>query len=64
MQRLRYLSTIVSDVGDIFVFVAPVTCVPLLVALIYAEWNMLLPMASVPHRLLPCRDALPGTSPE
>jgi len=48
MQRLRYLSTIVSDVGDIFVFVAPVTCVPLLVALLYAEWEMLVPMAAVP----------------
>lgn len=48
MQRWRYLSTIVSDVGDIFVFIAPVTCVPLLVALLYAEWNMLLPMAAVP----------------
>jgi trk system potassium uptake protein TrkH len=48
MQHLRYLSTIVSDVGDIFVFVAPVTCLPILIALIYAEWNMLLPMAAVP----------------
>jgi trk system potassium uptake protein len=48
MQRLRYLSTIVSDVGDIFVFIAPVTCVPIIVALLYAEWNMVLPMASVP----------------
>ncbi|MCK9581029.1 MAG: TrkH family potassium uptake protein [Methanoregula sp.] len=48
MQRLRYLSTIVSDVGDIFVFIAPVSCVPLLIALLYAEWNMLLPMAAVP----------------
>jgi trk system potassium uptake protein len=48
MQRLRYLSTIVSDTGEIFVFVAPGTCLPLFVALIYAEWNMLLPMVSVP----------------
>ena len=48
MQRLRYLSTIVSDVGDLFVVVAPVTCVPLLVALLYREWSMLLPMAAVP----------------
>lgn len=48
MQRLRYLSSIVSDVGDIFVFVAPVSCVPLLVVLLYAEWNMLVPMAAVP----------------
>ena len=37
MQRLRYLSTIVADVGEMFVFVAPGTCLPLLVALIYAE---------------------------
>jgi trk system potassium uptake protein len=51
MQRLRYLSTIVSDVGEMFVFVAPGTCIPLLVALIYAEWNMLLPMAAVPVTL-------------
>jgi trk system potassium uptake protein TrkH len=48
MQRLRYLSTIVSDVGDIFVFIAPVTCVPLIITLLYAEWDMLLPMAAVP----------------
>ena len=48
MQRLRHLSTIISDIGDIFVLVAPVTCVPVIVALIFAEWNMLLPMASVP----------------
>ncbi len=48
MQRLRYLSTIISDVGDIFVFIAPVTCVPLLVAILYGEWDMLLPMAAVP----------------
>jgi len=51
MQRLRYLSTIVSDVGELSVVVAPVTCVPLLVALIYAEWDMLLPMAAVPLSL-------------
>jgi trk system potassium uptake protein TrkH len=48
MQRLRHLSTIISDIGDIFVLVAPVTCVPLIVAILFAEWNMLLPMASVP----------------
>ncbi|NMB77814.1 MAG: TrkH family potassium uptake protein [Methanomicrobiales archaeon] len=48
MQRLRYLSSIISDVGDIFVYIAPSCCVPLLVALLYAEWNLLLPMAAVP----------------
>jgi trk system potassium uptake protein TrkH len=54
MQRLRYLSTIVADLGDIFVFVAPVTAVPILVALLYAEWNMLLPMAAVPAVFFLC----------
>ncbi|PKG31144.1 potassium transporter TrkG, partial [Methanoregula sp.] len=48
MERLRYLSSIVADVGEIFLYVAPVTCVPLIVALIFAEWHMLLPMAAVP----------------
>ncbi len=48
MRRLKHLSTIIADLGDIFVFVAPVTCVPLGIAIIFSEWNMLLPMAAVP----------------
>jgi trk system potassium uptake protein TrkH len=48
MRRLGYLSTIIADLGDIFTFIAPVTCVPLIVAVIFSEWNMLLPMATVP----------------
>ena len=48
MRRLRHLSTIIADLGDIFVFVAPVTCVPLAIAVLFSEWNMLLPMAAVP----------------
>lgn len=48
MQRLQYLSGIVSDVGEIFLFVTPVTCIPLLVALVFAEWRMLAVMATVP----------------
>ncbi len=48
MRRLTHLSTIIADLGDIFIFVAPVTCVPLIIALLFAEWNMLLPMAAVP----------------
>jgi trk system potassium uptake protein TrkH len=48
MQRLRHLSTIIADIGDIFVFIAPATCVPLIVAVLFSEWNMLLPMAAVP----------------
>jgi len=48
MRRLVHLSTIIADLGDIFVFVAPVTCVPLVIAILFSEWNMLLPMAAVP----------------
>lgn len=48
MRRLVHLSTIIADLGDIFVFVAPVTCVPLVIALLFSEWNMLLPMTAVP----------------
>jgi trk system potassium uptake protein len=48
MHRLEYYSTIIADLGDIFTFVAPATCVPLVVAVLFAEWEMLLPMAAVP----------------
>src|SRR5512137_625604 len=48
MHRLEHLSTIIADLGDIFVFIAPITCVPLIVAIIFSEWNMLLPMLAVP----------------
>ncbi len=48
MRRLIHLSTIIADLGDIFLFVAPFTCVPLLITLLYREWNMLIPMGSVP----------------
>ena len=48
MHRLRHLSTIIADIGDIFVLVAPLTSIPLIVALLFAEWNMLLPLVSVP----------------
>lgn len=48
MRRLIHFSTIIADLGDIFVFVAPVTCLPLIVAVLFAEWTMLLPVAAVP----------------
>jgi len=48
MRRLLHLSTIIADLGDIFIFVAPVTCVPLIIAVLFSEWDMLLPMAAVP----------------
>jgi trk system potassium uptake protein TrkH len=48
MHRFWHLSTIIADLGDIFVFIAPITCIPLIVAVLFSEWNMLLPMLAVP----------------
>ncbi len=48
MHRLEYITTIIADIGDIFSFVAPITCIPLIVSVIFSEWNMLVPMATVP----------------
>jgi trk system potassium uptake protein TrkH len=48
MQRLSHLSTIIADVGDMLTFIAPLTAVPLIVAILFSEWDMLLPMAAVP----------------
>jgi len=48
MRRLKHLSTIIGDLGEIFVYVAPVTCLPLLITVLFGEWNMFLPMAAVP----------------
>lgn len=48
MKRLLYLSTIIADLGETFTFVAPLTCIPLLVAFLFSEWQMLVPMATVP----------------
>lgn len=48
MHRFEHLSTIIADLGDIFIFIAPITCVPLIVAILFSEWNMLLPMLAVP----------------
>ncbi|MFA5346662.1 MAG: potassium transporter TrkG [Methanoregula sp.] len=52
MHRLEHLSTIVADLGDIFTFIAPLTALPIIVAIIFSEWNMLLPMAAVPATFL------------
>ncbi len=52
MDRIELFSTIAPDIGDIFRYISIVTAVPLLVALIYQEWEMILPMASVPITLL------------
>ena len=51
MDRIEQFSTIAPDIGNIFRYISTVTAVPLLVALIYREWEMVLPMASVPVTL-------------
>ena len=48
MHRLEHLSTIIADLGDIFTFIAPFTAVPIIVAVLFSEWNMLLPTSAVP----------------
>jgi trk system potassium uptake protein TrkH len=48
MHRLEHLSTIIADLGDIFTFIAPLTALPVIVAVIFSEWELLLPMAAVP----------------
>ncbi|MDD1704831.1 MAG: TrkH family potassium uptake protein [Methanoregula sp.] len=51
MYRREHLFTIIADLGDIFTLTAPVTCIPLLVSLISGEWDMFIPMATVPVSL-------------
>ncbi|MCK8518927.1 TrkH family potassium uptake protein [Methanoculleus sp. 7T] len=48
MDRFEQFSTIAPDIGNIFRYVSIGTAVPLVVAVIYREWEMILPMASVP----------------
>jgi trk system potassium uptake protein TrkH len=52
MQWLEYISTIFADLGDIFTFITPIAAVPIIVAILYSEWNMILPMAAVPATFL------------
>ncbi|MCK9306802.1 MAG: TrkH family potassium uptake protein, partial [Methanoculleus sp.] len=52
MDRIEQFSTIAPDIGNIFRYMSVATAAPLLVAVIYREWDMILPMASVPVVLL------------
>ena len=52
MDRIEQFSVIAPDIGNIFRYISIVTAMPLLVALIYQEWDMILPMASVPIALV------------
>ena len=51
MDRIEQFSTIAPDIGNIFRYVSAATAMPLVVAVIYREWEMILPMACVPVTL-------------
>jgi trk system potassium uptake protein len=48
MDRIEQFSIIAPDIGNILRFISIGASIPMLVAVIYGEWGMLLPMASVP----------------
>jgi trk system potassium uptake protein TrkH len=51
MDRIEQFSIIADDVGNILRFISIGTCLPLVIAILYTEWNMILPMATVPVSL-------------
>ena len=51
MDRIEQFSTIAPDIGNIFRYISIGTAVPLIVAVVYREWEMILPMLSVPVTL-------------
>lgn len=48
MDRIEQFSIIAPDIGNIFRYMSAAAALPLIVAAIYSEWEMVLPMASVP----------------
>jgi trk system potassium uptake protein len=54
MKRIDNIAMIAHDIGLIFEFLGVVSFLPFLVLVIFGEWNMLLPMASVPLVFIVC----------
>lgn len=48
MKRIEHLAMIAHDLGLIFEFLGMTSCLPFLVLFIFGEWDLLLPMATVP----------------
>ena len=48
MHRASDFATIAHDMGQILKFISVGTCVPLVICLIYQEWDQFLPMLAVP----------------
>ncbi len=52
MKRLETLAVIAHDMGIIFKFLGVITLVPFVVLVIFEEWEMVVPLASVPLTFL------------
>jgi trk system potassium uptake protein TrkH len=48
MDRLNQYGVIADDVGSILRFISVATCLPLAVMIIFREWDMFIPMVTVP----------------
>ncbi len=48
MGRIRYFSIILGELGEMLLFISPLTLLPLLVGILFGEWEMLLPLVTVP----------------
>ena len=48
MGRIQYFSTVFAELGGMLEYISPLTAVPLLVAMAFREYSLLLPMAAVP----------------
>ncbi|HNO07597.1 MAG: TrkH family potassium uptake protein [Methanomicrobiales archaeon] len=51
MGRMRYFSTVFAELGGMLEYIGPMTAVPLLIAVAFREYSLLLPMAAVPATL-------------
>ncbi|MDD1707967.1 MAG: TrkH family potassium uptake protein [Methanoregulaceae archaeon] len=51
MGRIRYFSTVLSELGGMLEYISPLTLVPLIIAVAFREYSMILPMATVPAAL-------------
>jgi len=48
MGRISYFSTVLAELGGMLAFISPLTGVPLVIALVFREFSLILPTALVP----------------
>lgn len=48
MGRIRYFSMVLGELGEMLIFISPLTLLPLPIAAIFREWDLILPLALVP----------------